>query len=87
MKAEFEIMHRCFLLADSDGNGKLSRGEFREVLKSAGLDLDARQVSRLFSDVDTDKSGTISFEEFKDTCVRTNFAFRSGSGQEFQQPG
>lgn len=82
VKAEFEIIHRCFLLADCDGNGRLSRGEFRDVLKSAGLDLDMRQASRIFSDADTDKSGTISFEEFRDTCIRTNFTFRSG--QEFQ---
>ena len=75
--AELEIIGRCFYLADTNGDGKLSRTEFRDLLKSAGMELDHRQASRLFSQADTDKSGSISFEEFRAVCERTGFSFRT----------
>ena len=75
--AELAIINRCFVMADVNGNGRLSRQEFCKLLKSIGLPLENRQANYLFSLADDDKSGNISFEEFKAVCLKTDFSFRS----------
>ena len=78
---------RCFADADTDSNGKLSRNEFRNLLRNAGIDVTQRQASFLFQKADADKSGKIDFEEFKEVCLQTRFSFRSipEPGSEFIQ--
>ena len=41
------------------------------------MEMDHRQASSLFSQADVDKSGSISFEEFKNVCAKTGFTFRT----------
>jgi Ca2+-binding EF-hand superfamily protein len=51
-------------VADDDGSGQLSLGEFTKAVRDFGLDLDPLDVQGLFKSMDLDMSGFISFNEF-----------------------
>lgn len=54
----------AFELADKDGNGTLSRGEFTAAMKAVGLvenDLDAKKA---WASADADRSGVVEWDEF-----------------------
>ena len=53
-----------FLLADTDGGGTLDRGEVGRHLPALGLQVDEATLNKLIDQLDTDKSGNLSFEEF-----------------------
>lgn len=55
---------RSFRIHDDDGNKKLNREEFIEMIHNYGLKMDKKEISDLFDKFDTDKTGTISFDEF-----------------------
>lgn len=49
---------------DKDGSGVIEVGEFKMLLAKLGEDPDAEQLQEALETLDTDKTGTISFEEF-----------------------
>jgi Ca2+-binding EF-hand superfamily protein len=70
IKDQTEKMLRFFQHADTDGNGSLSKEEFKECLGKDkvqewmnAMGLDTHQVEKVFTLFDVDKSGTISPEE------------------------
>lgn len=55
---------RVFDEIDKDGNGELDMEEIEELFIKLGIFVSDRELNRLFAIVDTDKNGTISFQEF-----------------------
>ncbi len=49
---------------DKNGDGKLTRTEFGELMNALGATESGVDPSRGFSSIDTDRSGGIDFEEF-----------------------
>eukprot|EP00238_Polyblepharides_amylifera_P004792 CAMPEP_0196587910 /NCGR_PEP_ID=MMETSP1081-20130531/58985_1 /TAXON_ID=36882 /ORGANISM="Pyramimonas amylifera, Strain CCMP720" /LENGTH=463 /DNA_ID=CAMNT_0041910241 /DNA_START=329 /DNA_END=1720 /DNA_ORIENTATION=- len=62
------VMRSVFEMADEDGNGNLSREEFRHCLKSAELGLTRKEINLLLSECDYDHDGNISYQEFVPLC-------------------
>jgi Ca2+-binding EF-hand superfamily protein len=57
-------LFRTFRKIDDDGSKSLDLEEYRYGLKDFGLQLDAGSVQEMFSYIDKDGSGKISFDEF-----------------------
>ena len=60
-KAQFEAVFRAF---DSDGNGQLSREEFKKSLFSVGQRCSEDEFENLMSELDRNMDGRISKKEF-----------------------
>lgn len=66
-----EEIRRIFQQSDKDGNGSITLEELQTQIKHpwvkayfAGLDIDPREASIIFSLLDTDSSGELTLEEF-----------------------
>ncbi|KAJ6821261.1 calcium-dependent protein kinase 29 [Iris pallida] len=59
-----EHLPKAFSYFDKDGNGYIEIDELREALKEDNLRLNEQAILEIISDVDTDKDGRISYEEF-----------------------
>jgi Ca2+-binding EF-hand superfamily protein len=57
-------LRRAFSLFDKDGDGKLSKKEFREGWLTLSLGLTNDEIDDLMKLVDSDGSGDISYDEF-----------------------
>jgi len=63
--AEKEEFMKIFQQFDADGNGHIDSKEVREVLLGIGeKDVPGYRVRELIEEVDTNKNGTIEFDEF-----------------------
>jgi calcium-dependent protein kinase len=84
-----EVQDACslFSLIDEDGNGQISRDEFRKGLqKYLNIkETDMEEVERIFDIIDADRSGFIEYEEFTRAAIdkskfvqddKLKFAFR-----------
>ena len=61
---EREELQEFFVSCDTDGDGRIQKSEFAELLKNLGSEVSAEEVSIGFAEIDQDRSGTIDFEEF-----------------------
>lgn len=68
---------RSFRHWDKDGNGNISKAEFRRAIRALGSSASRAEVDRLFDSFDTDKGGTIEAKEL-------GKALRRGGGDEIQ---
>jgi hypothetical protein len=50
---------------DTDGDGEVSRKEFREAMPALGLDVPVKEVDKLFSEWDKGGDGALEFKELK----------------------
>jgi len=50
---------------DVDGDGQVTKKEFRKAMPMLGLDVPRKDIDELFDSWDPDKSGSISYEELK----------------------
>ena len=57
-------MQRAFKIMDDDENKSLDKLEFRKAMRELALDLSDADLRFLFEFFDTDRSGSIDFEEF-----------------------
>ncbi len=57
-------LRRAFSLFDRDGDGVISKREFRQGWLTLGLDLTFEEIDDLMKLVDSDRSGNISYDEF-----------------------
>jgi solute carrier family 25 (mitochondrial phosphate transporter), member 23/24/25/41 len=63
-QAEKELWN-LFKSIDHDNNGKLDKDELRSAFLRAGLTVPAAKLNLLFNDVDTNRDGVISFDEWR----------------------
>ncbi|KAG8437778.1 hypothetical protein GDO86_008472 [Hymenochirus boettgeri] len=64
-----ETIKMAFKLFDVDEDGSITEDEFSSLLQSS-LGVPNLNVSKLFRDIDTDKSEKISYEEFKNFSLK-----------------
>ncbi|GAB2269920.1 Calcium-dependent protein kinase 10 [Dionaea muscipula] len=81
-----EHFHRAFIFFDKDGNGFIELDELRDALiddESAETDA-AAVLNEIMREVDTDKDGRISYEEFV-AMMKTGTDWRKASRQYSRQ--
>jgi len=61
---EIAAYRHAFSLFDADGNGTISISELHEVMKSLGQNPTRTEIEDMVNEVDTDRNGSIDFEEF-----------------------
>jgi len=66
---KLEDMQRAFKVFDKNDDGRISKDELKEVLKSAMVDASDEQMDMFMKKVDTDGNGSIDFKEF---CTMMN---------------
>uniref|UniRef100_A0ACB8EAK0 Uncharacterized protein n=1 Tax=Sphaerodactylus townsendi TaxID=933632 RepID=A0ACB8EAK0_9SAUR len=64
-----ETIHMAFQLFDLDNDGVITEDEFASVVRSS-LGLPDLDVSKLFKEIDADKTHKLSYEEFKDFALK-----------------
>jgi Ca2+-binding EF-hand superfamily protein len=68
-ETEVEKLWQAFSIFDTDNSGAISATELGQVLQSLGQSLNPTQLRDLIKEVDTDRSGSIEFEEFKTLMI------------------
>ena len=58
-----ESLRMAFDLMDRDGNGSIDRAELKDVFDQEDTKVES-VWNKIFADVDTDKDGKISYDEF-----------------------
>jgi len=62
--AQIDVLRQTFNLFDADKDGLLCVDEFRRLLSVMGLDVTVDEAEDLMSDVDSDGTGKMEFDEF-----------------------
>ena len=62
--AQIDVLRQTFNLFDADQDGFLCAEEFRRILSVMGLDVTVDEAEDLMSDVDSDGTGKMEFDEF-----------------------
>ncbi|XP_019154468.1 PREDICTED: calcium-dependent protein kinase 10-like isoform X1 [Ipomoea nil] len=75
-----EHFHRAFLFFDKDGNGYIDLDELREALADESGECDISVLNEIMREVDSDKDGQISYEEFV-AMMKTGTDWRKASRQ------
>ncbi|XP_043723731.1 calcium-dependent protein kinase 30-like [Telopea speciosissima] len=75
-----EHIRRAFTFFDRDGNGYIEMDELREALTDDSGETDAEVLNDILREVDTDKDGKISYEEFV-AMMKTGTDWRKASRQ------
>ncbi|KAL8152701.1 hypothetical protein V2J09_010461 [Rumex salicifolius] len=76
--AHDEHLHKAFSYFDKDENGFIEPDELRDILMEDGLDDCTNIANDIFQEVDTDKDGKISYEEFV-AMMKTGTDWRKAS--------
>nr|XP_043622880.1 calcium-dependent protein kinase 13 [Erigeron canadensis] len=76
--ANDEHLHKAFSYFDKDGNGYIEPNELRDTLMEDGDDTSADIANDIFQEVDIDKDGKISYEEFA-AMMKTGTDWRKAS--------
>jgi len=76
--ANEEHLHKAFSYFDKDGNGYIEPDELRDALMEDGADDCTDVANDIFQEVDTDKDGRISYDEFV-AMMKTGTDWRKAS--------
>ncbi|KAK4874206.1 hypothetical protein RN001_013566 [Aquatica leii] len=57
-------LKEAFRLYDREGNGYITTGTLKEILKALDDKLTNRELDGIIAEIDTDGSGTVDFDEF-----------------------
>lgn len=76
--ANDEHLHKAFSYFDKDGNGYIEPDELRDALMEDGADDCTDVANDIFQEVDTDKDGLISYDEFV-AMMKTGTDWRKAS--------
>nr|WNT99844.1 calcium-dependent protein kinase [Gymnema sylvestre] len=76
--ANDEHLHKAFSYFDKDGNGYIEPDELRDALMEDGADDCTDVANDIFQEVDTDKDGRISYNEFV-AMMKTGTDWRKAS--------
>jgi len=63
---DIDELREDFDYNDINGDGRLDRDEFRQLMRGLEAGASADQVNLGFDEIDTDNDGYIEFEEFVD---------------------
>lgn len=63
---QIKDFQEAFKYFDKDKDGKLNKLDFKATCNSLGEDIPEQELDRVFANYDTDKDGSIEFEEFLD---------------------
>lgn len=74
----FIALQRKFRIMDDDGSKSLNIAEFKKAMKEMNLSLSDQEYVQLFNYFDSDRSGSISFDEFI-VAARVSYAFFTSS--------
>lgn len=58
-------IREAFDLFDVDGSGSIDVEEMEEAMKALGVNVTKNEIKKMMDSVDEDKSGMVSYEEFK----------------------
>ena len=58
-------INKVFVEFDDDKNGYIDRGELKMVASSLGVDLNIAELNNMVADIDLNRDGKISPEEFQ----------------------
>jgi calcium-binding protein CML len=58
-----EKLQKMFAVFDTNGDGRIDRAEFGELLLELGATLTANEADAAFADIDRDGSGAIDVDE------------------------
>ncbi|KAL8141957.1 hypothetical protein V2J09_014989 [Rumex salicifolius] len=75
-----EHFHRAFMFFDKDGSGYIELDELRDALVDESGETEAEVLNEIMREVDTDKDGRISYEEFV-AMMKTGTDWRKASRQ------
>ncbi|XP_042496557.1 calcium-dependent protein kinase 10-like [Macadamia integrifolia] len=75
-----EHFRRAFMFFDRDGSGYIEMDELRETMKDDSGEVDDEILNDIIREVDTDKDGRISYEEFV-AMMKTGTDWRKASRQ------
>ncbi|CAI9779213.1 unnamed protein product [Fraxinus pennsylvanica] len=76
--ANDEHLHKAFSYFDKDGNGYIEPDELQDALMEDGVDDSANVAKDIFQEVDIDKDGRISYDEFV-AMMKTGTDWRKAS--------
>jgi Ca2+-binding EF-hand superfamily protein len=65
-----EQAKKLFELFDDDSNGEITIGEFKDKLDALNLDFSIDDVGAIVNELDKDRSGSVSLEEFETLFVK-----------------
>ena len=65
-------MRSVFQSFDKDGNGEIDHSELKTAFQEMGKYFSDAEIQRMIELMDTDKSGTVSYEEFIAKCFGPN---------------
>ncbi|XP_050298305.1 troponin C-like isoform X1 [Anthonomus grandis grandis] len=57
-------LKEAFRLYDKEGNGYITTGTLKEILRALDDKLTTRELDGIIAEIDTDGSGTVDFDEF-----------------------
>lgn len=57
-------MRAVFQSFDKDGNGEIDKNELKKAFEEMGKHFSDAELNRMMEMMDTDQSGTVSYEEF-----------------------
>ena len=63
-KEELNKLKKIFYKIDLNLDGKLSKSEFEQAFKEAGIDMSKEQLEKMMKSIDFDGNGFIEYEEF-----------------------
>lgn len=70
LNSRFSDMHKAFQYVDMDRSGTISRSELERALEMWNVPMPKERLDRLWSEIDTDGGGEISYSEFVHALAR-----------------
>lgn len=64
-------LRKTFINIDSNGDGRLEKGEFKAALTKIGVKYSDKEITDLMNKLDTNQNGYIDYTEFLAGCMKS----------------